>query len=705
MLRERCRLSLTLLILKDLHWADKASETLLTRVVEMMEDFPLLVLFTYRTNYVAPWAGQANTTDLHLTPLSVSSTADLLSNRLGTEDLPKDLTRLVIEKAEGNPLFAEEIAAFLLDEGSLRKDERGVTFDAEAARSGLAATLENLLMDRFDRLAGGPRAVLEAAAVIGPRFSADLVGRVAGRDGEATAHLRDLERQELIFHEPDRDEYRFKHALVRDAIYGSLLKGRREALHEKVAEAIEHADTGRVADVADVLAHHYGQTPRAEKAVRYMAFAGERALGVYSLEEAELRFRQVLELMEAVPGCADDSFLADVLLNVARVYYFRLDFKNIIALVDRYLPRVEALGDKKRLSRFLFETGYAHVFGARVEAGKALLERSLVSGEEIDDEGAIAYAYLGLMWVHTYWGTPGEDRRPTLERMVRWVVEVARGLGDVWLASKAILCLAVHEMLWGRPDACRRYALQLIDLTRETGDPRPRNMGLWELAYLNAYTGEYQEAVENADESLRTSLSPVDRAVGLNGKGIALSMLGRVEEGLATLGEARRLAEAGEFRMIAGAFDLPLGATMVMAGDMAKGIRFIEEATERMAGWGQTIAHAFGHATLGQIYLEMAIGRERPEFSVILRNIGFLIRTMPFAAAKARRHLEAAIDDFRRLDAPYFIAANLSNLGLLHASKGRSAEAKACFEEARSIAAAVEAGALVNNIDAALADH
>ena len=594
--------------------------------------------------------------------------------------------------------------SLLLEKGSLRKIEGGLTYEPDDAESGLAVTLENLLMDRFDRLAEGPRATLEAASVIGQRFSPDLVGIVAGVDGAVIGHLRELERQELIFREAEGGDFRFKHALVRDAIYNSLLTSRREALHAKTAEAVEHHARDQLNEVADVLAHHYGQTPRAEKAVRYMALAGERALGLYSLDEAGLRFRQVLELIEAVPGCADDAFLADVLLHVSRVYYFRCEFNEIIALVERYLHRIEALGDKKRLSRFLFETGYAHVFASRAEVGRVLLDQARTLGEEMEDELAVAYADLGLMWLHTYWGEAGEKRRQTLERMGERVAEVGRNAGDIWLASKALLCLAIHEMLWGRPGDCRRHALRLIDLSRETGDPRPRGMGLWELAYLNAYTGEFEEAVECADESLRISLSPIDRAAAHNGKGIALPMLGRVEEGLALLEETRRFAEAGELLMIGAAYWLPLGATLVMAGDMTRGIRLIEASTERMAGWGQPLARGFGHMNLGAVYLELATSKERPPLSVILRNLGFLLRTIPFAATKARRHLEAAVAEFRRLDVPYFLAASLYNLGLLHEAKGKPGEAKACFEEARPIAEAVEMTTLVEQIDAAFAD-
>ena len=705
LLRERCRMSPTLMCVEDLHWIDSASEEVLVRAMEDRDKLPLMILCTYRPQYRPPAKGPEAAKVIELGPLSGKGTIDLLKSRLDTDDLPAELTRLVLAKAEGNPLFAEEIANYLLDKGSLRRGEGGISYDTPDVSSAVSVTLENLLMDRFDRLDEGPRAALEIAAVVGQRFSPDLVRSVLGVDGALAEHLRALERQELIFRDPGRGDYRFKHALVHDAVYNSLLTGRRESLHERVAVAIETEATDGAGEHADALAHHYSNTPRAEKAVRYMALAGERSLRVYALEEAELRFRQVLDLIETVPGCADEGFLVDVLLNVARVYYFRADFKSIIALVERYLPRVEALGDKKRLSRFLFETGYAHVFAARDEEGKVLLERALALGEEIEDEEAIAYANFGLMWIQSCWGQPGSDRLQTLERIGQRVFEVGTKLGDVWLTAKAIHCLAVDSLAWGRPRESRQYCLQLIELSRETGDPRPRTLGMWALGYLNAITGEYEEGVECADESLRSALSSLDRWCAQNPKGFALAMLGRTEEGLNVLGEARRQWETGGLRMTAAANEMLYGAALVLAGDMAGGVRIIEEAEGRVPGWGrQPFTRAFGHFFLGQIYLSMALGEKTPPLSVLLRNIGFLVRTMPFVAAKARRHLEASVAECRTLNAPYFIAANLCNLGLLHKAKRRPAEARICLEEAREIALPLEVTVLIDQIDAALAE-
>ena len=391
-----------------------------------------------------------------------------------------------------------------------------------------------------------------------------------------------------------------------------------------------------------------------------------------------------------------------MLLRIARVYYFRADMKNLIALVEEYLPRVEALGDKRRLSRFLFETGYAHVFAARQDVGTPLLERALALGEEIGDEESIGYASMGLMWHHVFWAPAGPERRATIERLGRRALAIGRQIKDVWLTSKTLLCLFDDAIFWGRVGEAERFGRQLLQLSEETGDPRPKGMGLFALAFLTASGREFDTALEYAESAIRSSVSPVDRLFGRAAKATTLALRGDAQESLALLDEVRRQTEAGEFRIV-GLFatETPYGLALLSAGSFGEGVRWIETAAKRYAAWGQPFAHYYGHGVLGQIYLTMALGGQRPPLAVMLRNLGFLARTAPFAARLARRHLEAAVQECRRLDILFGLANALFHLGLLHQAKRRTREARVCLDEARAVAATAEAAALCEQIDAA----
>ena len=573
MLYERCRLTPTVLFFEDLHWMDRGSEALLSRALSSDEAVPLLIVTTHRPEYRPPWSATPGSADITLKPLSDSGTIDLLKARFDVGELPEDLARLVNEKAEGNPLFAEEIANYLLQAGSLQDAEDGLSFSSAGQETVLPVGLESMLMDRFDRLDRGPRTALEAAAVLGQRFDANLLGRMTGLGADLSDHLTALEAQELIFRERGQDAYRFKHALVQDAVYNGMLSNQRRKLHENAGDAIEAA---KGPEAADALAYHWSHTERTDKAVQYLALAGENSLRVYSLEEAKQRLEAALALIEEHPDAVDDSLLTDILLHIARIKYFQFEFDAIIDLVQAYLPRVEALGGKQRLSRFLFEGGYANVFASRIEEGRKLLGRARALGEDIGDDLAIAYADLGTMWDRLSWGTPGDARHEDQREAGERIMAVGRRHGDIWLASKANLALGLDLMAWGRPGEGHKVLSELMAMSRENNDPRPRTMALWAFAAADAFSGNYTEAIENADEALRVVLSPVDIGAAHTYKAFAMIMSGQAADGMALALEMVPEAESRGLRMIVAPVKMAMGVGSVMMGEMARGIKQIE---------------------------------------------------------------------------------------------------------------------------------
>ena len=704
MLRERCRISPTVMIVDNLGWADTATVGLLRRIVEDGGDIPLLVLAIDRTGYTPPWSGAKGTIELRLAPLSEGGTEELLRESLGATAVPDDLTRMVAEKSEGNPLFAEEITRYLRESGAIRTEGEAIIYAGGSDDTALPVSIENLLMNRFDRLDAGPRAVLETAAVIGPRFATDLIEQASDLDGATAGHLEQLVRQDLIRAEPSGGAHRFCHALARDAIYDSLLTPQRQTLHARVAEAIEAKYADQPDEVAVLLAQHWSRTDRAEKAVLYLSVAGENSLRIYSLEEAQQFFQQALDLIEANPGCADDTVLADLLLNIARVLYYKGEFYGVINLVEPYLSRVEALGDKKRLSRFLFESGYAHVFASQVVEGRKLLGRARALGEETGDDLAVAYADLGLMWDRMFWGEPGSARDQAQREAGERIVEIGLRHRDIWLASKAQLAFGLDLQSWGRPGEGRAELMKLMAMSRETNDPRPRTMGLWALAAADVFSGSYKEAIENADEALRVCLSPVDSSAAQNYRSMAMVLSGQLAEGMEQGTRLVREVEDLGLTMMLAPTKMALGVGTVLQGEMARGVRMIEDAAVEAEKSGQISARPFGNLFLGETYLQIATSEEKPPLAVMLRNLPFLLRTLPFAKQKARRFLARALGDFRQLQSPSQIARCLFLLGQLDQAGKRAGAARTKFEEARTTASSVEATNLVADIDAALAE-
>jgi class 3 adenylate cyclase len=258
-LEARCRLSPVVMVIEDLHWIDSVSEEVLGKIVESEGKLRLLLLTTRRPEYVPRWLDRAAVTKLRLEPLPAGDIRRLAQARLGVEALPEALERQVTEKAEGNPLFAEEIVSFLTERGMLRAAAGKLEFDASAVAAALPATVQSLLTARVDRLEPKDRALLQAAAVIGRRFDVELLAVAVGTT-DIDAALAAMQALDLAHLDSKSSDYLFKHALVRDALYQSLLSEPRMALHAKIAAEIERRSGNRLVEVAEVLAHHYEQT-------------------------------------------------------------------------------------------------------------------------------------------------------------------------------------------------------------------------------------------------------------------------------------------------------------------------------------------------------------------------------------------------------------------------------------------------------------
>jgi predicted ATPase len=181
-----------------------------------------------------------------------------------------------------------------------------VAFDASAVAAALPASVQSLLTARVDRLAPKDRALLQAASVIGRSFDPQLLSLALG-ETDVDTRLIAMQPLDLVRIEHGSGDYTFKHALVRDALYQSLLSETRRALHAKIADEIERRSGNRLIEMAEVLAHHYSNAGQVSKAFAYLSMAGSKSLGVYSIDEAMTHFEAALALLNENPGCASLS--------------------------------------------------------------------------------------------------------------------------------------------------------------------------------------------------------------------------------------------------------------------------------------------------------------------------------------------------------------------------------------------------------------
>jgi tetratricopeptide (TPR) repeat protein len=233
--------------------------------------------------------------------------------------------------------------------------------------------------------------------------------------------------------------------------------------------------------------------------------AGEKSYWVCALEEAHRRFRKAVELIEAEPGCVDDLLLADVLVKWARVYLHRADFGGLKFLLEPYLPRMEALGDKGRLSLILSWLALSHVHAGRGEIAKPLLERALAMAEVAGDAECIGMAARSLVWLYSYWIPDSGESDAMVERYYNRALESAEIVNDIIISLGATVARANHAHSRGRFNEARLFSSKLMELGRRFRDTRSLSYAQWSLGFINLYEERYEEALENAEQSLQLS--------------------------------------------------------------------------------------------------------------------------------------------------------------------------------------------------------
>jgi predicted ATPase len=292
-----------LMIFEDLHWIDPTSRELLDLTVEKITGLPVLLVATYRPEFQPPWVGQSQVTVVALNRLGRNEGAALVHQLAGNLwKLRPDIVDEIVERTDGVPLFVEELTKAVVEAGA----DRGQGSISAVPSSALAvpATLHASLLGRLDRLGPSAKNVAQVGAAIGRDFSYELLAAAAPlAKPELQDALRRLVEAGLVFQRgmPPAAEYLFKHALVQDTAYSTLLRGPRQALHRRIAEALEQRFPDLVQTRPEMLAHHYDEAAIADKAITYWHLAGKLSVAKSAVREGTAQLRRGLSLLDGLP--------------------------------------------------------------------------------------------------------------------------------------------------------------------------------------------------------------------------------------------------------------------------------------------------------------------------------------------------------------------------------------------------------------------
>jgi predicted ATPase/class 3 adenylate cyclase len=491
-----------LFVFEDAHWSDSTSLDLLDRLVERVRRLPVLMIVTYRPEFEPAWIGQAQVTSLTLSRLGHRETKALAGGVAGGKGLPAEILDLIIQHADGIPLCIEEMTKTLL-EGTLLREENGqYIFARPLPAVTVPSSLHDSLMARLDRL-GAVKEVAQIGAAIGREFAYDIVKAVTHRpDDQLQDQLNHLVEAGLIFSRggPQQTSFVFKHALVQDAAYGTLLRAQRQELHAKIAKALEELvapllrQDMSVGEWSALLAHHWLRAEEWERALAYTLEAAERARTLFARPEAINHYWQALDLMERLPHTSERSLIhCDILVSMIQLPGWRRDEEaqaRMLRHLDQATTDATEAGHTANLARLEAIKGAIH-------DDKALLESAIARAESSGDKLAIAFCaeYFGDIL-----GGHGQFEA-SLEHYAR-AVEVLGTQGDqlhqAILMSKGGRCYNARA---GKLD----QALVFAERVRDVADAF-NNAELRAWCSMNAepyyYRGLWDEAVFSAESAL-----------------------------------------------------------------------------------------------------------------------------------------------------------------------------------------------------------
>ncbi len=291
------------MVFEDVHWIDPTSLELLGMIVKQIQQLPVLLLITARPEFTAPWPSHAHVTTVPLARLSRQEGAMLAQHVTGGKALPKEVMVEILARTEGVPLFVEELTKMLMESSLMQERSGDYVLDGPLPALAIPATLHDSLLARLDRLSP-VRDVAQIGAAIGREFSHELLGAVAELSGpECDEALGRLVQSELVFRRgtPPQAVYMFKHALVRDAVYSTLLRSRRQHLHARIVASLEERFPEIAAGQPELLAQHCAEAGLIEKAAAHWLGAGRLAVARSATAEAVTQLKKGLNMIASLP--------------------------------------------------------------------------------------------------------------------------------------------------------------------------------------------------------------------------------------------------------------------------------------------------------------------------------------------------------------------------------------------------------------------
>jgi serine/threonine protein kinase/predicted ATPase len=577
-----------LFVVEDLHWLDASTLEFLGQfLAEGLQD-RILTLLTFRPEFRTPWPALSHQTSLALNRLTRRQVAELMNKKTGNE-LPTAVIDRVFDRSGGVPLFVEEFTKIVEEAGGPENAGRGDRRFQTLMTHEIPATLQDLLMARLDRMEGD-RELAQLAATLGREFSYELLVAVAHLDDHAlTNELNKLIQAEILFQKgrPPQSTYIFKHALLEDALYNSLIKSKRQQFHARIAESLEARFPQIVQTQPELLAHHFTEAGLIEKSIDYWLRAGLNAQEQFANIEAISHLGKGLELLKTLPESPERDVKELLILNpLGSSYQAALGYAapEVGPTFERARELCQKFGKAPQLFEIMWGNWTWHLVRGDLKLCSDLAEEMMALARDAQDRGMLMEAYVAPAVTAFYRADFASCRKYCEEAIASYEDLDQCRLWSLKLGQNAAVVLRCYLQLalWylGYPDQALRTCEEMLALARKIGHP-------FSLCHALHFTGWLSNNCRFADKLEAAGAEETEIAAqqgfalwhstGTFFKGAGVLLKGDLKAALPLLEKG-----VNSFKAIAAALTLPaqctvLGNAYTKAGQYEKANQSLDE--------------------------------------------------------------------------------------------------------------------------------
>ena len=655
-----------LYIVEDLHWVDPTTLEFLEKLVEQGSSDRILMLVTFRPDFEPRWKNQAHQTQVALNRLTKKQIGELMTLRSGIAKLPPGVVLQIADRTDGVPLFVEEFTNMVLEQGTLRDVAGNVELSDSFPIHEIPATLQDLLMARLDRMASNLD-VVQLAATIGREFSFELLRAVTRLDDKTLNNeLAKLVKAELLFQRgrPPRTTYQFKHALIQDAAYQSLLKKKRQQFHQRIAEVLEAHFPDACANQPELLAQHFTEAGLIEQAVFYWDRAGERSLWRCAHREAIDQLTRGLELARTLPESPERHALEikmHISLGVPLQATKGYSAPEVEANYDWGHELCKRSGQCAHLFPVIYGLFRFYMLQAKYRKAQELAEQLRDLAERDQNPGFIAVAHRALGSTLVYQGMHTQAV-PHLQAMIALTptpelraASYSYDVVDPWIVSQSYLSWALW--LLGCPDQAQATSRRVLDEAGGLDHPFSGALSLSFASWLHQFCGDVANVRATAEKSLQISTDQHfafwigwDKVM----RGWAFGEQGQCDQGISEIRQGLVDWRAQGSELGRSYFLALLAEVCIKAGRTAEGTAALAEAQQ------------FAVAT-GEAFWSPEIQRLRGEM---------LLLDKPDAAQDAETCFGQALEQARAQKARSLELRAAMSLARLYRTQGKTPEAR-----------------------------